>query len=144
MKKAMRILFLVSAIASLATMVTIFIISIYFLVFSSPGLTETIIKGLEDGSITSTFPGDNTEKAAAIQSMFLGLAIASLIHAGLCLINFLLSFIARVKDNKPLYIANIVIGFLSLIIINMVAGIFGLVIQKNESITSDENIEIEE
>ena len=144
MKKAMKILFLVGGIVSAVTAASILVPSIYYLVLSSPGLKETIIQGLEDGTINSTFPGDNIQQAEAIQALFLGLAVASFIHVGLCLVSCLFSFLGRVKENKAIYILNIIFGSLSLVIVNVVAAIFGLIIQKQESSSTTSVEEIDE
>ena len=127
MKKVANILFLVGGIYSFILVASLVIIGIVFLVFSSAGLTATIIIGIQNGSIKSSFTGTPEEIAALVQLTFLITGIILLFIASFGIVNGILSLKARNTDNKNLYIANIVFGILSDTPINVVGAIFALI-----------------
>lgn len=127
MKKVANILFLVAAILSIVLTVTYGILGIMFFVFGAPQYKEIIVKGLEEGTINSSIPGSPEEIATALQATFIGLGVMFVIMAVLAGVNIFFSFKGRNSDSKGVFIANIVLGFLSSIIVNLVAGIFGLI-----------------
>lgn len=132
MKKASQILFLISGIFSIIYSVLMFVFSILFIVFSNPEFKQTIIDGIVDGTIHSSFPGTPAEQAAAIQEMFLVAGVIFIFIFMFSVANAVLSFIARNKHNTGMFVVNIVFGFLSGIILNSIGGILGLVYLNQE------------
>ncbi len=66
-------------------------------------------------------------------AVFVVLGIVFLILVVFCIANAVLSFIAREKQNKALYIINIVLGVASGVELNVVGAIFGLVTISREN-----------
>lgn len=62
MRTASKILLLVGGIVSFVTAFTLFIVSIVFLVCSAPEAKESIVEGINNGTITSSFPGTPVEQ----------------------------------------------------------------------------------
>lgn len=132
MRTASKILLLVGGIVSFVTAFTLFIVSIVFLVCSAPEAKESIVEGINNGTITSSFPGNPVEQAEKIQALFAILGIVFIIWVFLCIANGILALIGRSKQNKPMLIINIVFGILSCVTINFVGGIFGLIANSRE------------
>ena len=98
-----------------------------FFVFGSPVFKDLIIRGLEEGSINSDFPGTIEQVADAIQIMFISMAITFIVLGIFSSANIFFSFKGRNNDKKGFFIANIVLGVLSGNDINVVAAVFGLI-----------------
>ena len=125
---AKRILFLVGGIMSAVNAVSFAIASGIFFAFTTPAAKETIIKGLEDGTIHTTIQGMSNEQiATAITNLYLALAIGFVVGMVFAIINMIVSFKARKNGTKKLFILNIVFGAISSVTCNLVAGIFGLI-----------------
>ena len=127
MKKVANILFLVGGIYSIVSVLSLAITGTFFLVFSGASFTATIIQGLNDGTINSSFTGTPEQIAASIQLMFMIMGICFVVVASLGVVNGILAIKARNTDKKELFIANIVFAFLSGVEINLVASIFALI-----------------
>ena len=133
MKKATRILLLVSGIMSIVDAVILLITSIVFMVLSSPSLRQYYVDGLRDGSVHSSFTGSPEEVAKAIQAVFLVVGIILLFVTIFAIANAVVSFLARNKESKGLYIMAIVFGVLSGVAVSVVGGIFGLCVLGNNN-----------
>ena len=127
MRKASKIIFLVAGIYSIATVVLLFVFGILFEVMSSKESTATVIEAIERGIITTAYVGTVEEKAAFVQSLYGGFGVAFFIFAAFGVVNSILAFIARGKDSKGIYVLNIIFGILSLIVVNVVGAIFGMI-----------------
>ena len=127
MKKAKEILCIVSVPVSILLALMFLGFGITFLVFTSPTFTDLIVQGINEGQITSDLPGTPEEQAVAIQAMFLVFGITFIIPVVFQIANAVISGITIKKENKALYIANIVFGLLSGVELNFIAGIFGLI-----------------
>ena len=127
MKKVANILFLVGGIYSIVSVASLAIAGVFLLVFSGTAFTATIVQGINDGTINSSFTGTPEQIAAAIQLMFLIMGICFVVIASFGIVNGILSLKARNTDKKELFIANIVFAFLSGVEINLVASIFALI-----------------
>ena len=142
MKTASKILMLIGAIFSCVLPAFYLITSIILLAFADPRFKNDIIEGLKNENINSSFTGSYEQVAEAIQLMFLIIGILLLVVMMFCIANAVLAFIARNKENKALFILNIIFGILSGIYVNSVGAIFGLiVVSKNNKIP--EKIEVD-
>ncbi len=133
MRKASKILMLVAGIVSIFVAIGLFITAIVLLVCTLPEAKETIIEGLQNGTITTTFQGTIDQKAEYIQALFAALGVIFIIWAILAIVNSVVSFIGRGVQNKPMLIINIVFGFISGVEINLVGAILGLIANSREN-----------
>lgn len=127
MKKVSNILLLIAGIYSIVCAATFLILGIVFVVASSDACKEQIIEMLERGNLTTSYVGTPQEQAQFIQTVYSVLGITMLVVCVFQFINVFLSFAARKKETKPLYILNIVFGVLSMVEVNVVGAIFGLI-----------------
>ncbi len=127
MKKVSNILLLIAGIYSIVCVATFLILGILFVVASSDACKEQIIEMLERGTLTTSYVGTPQEQAQFIQTVYSVLGITMLVVCVFQFINVFLSFVARKKETKPLYILNIVFGVLSMVVVNVVGAIFGLI-----------------
>ena len=127
MKKVSNILLLIAGIYSIVCAATFLILGILFVVASSDACKEQIIEMLERGTLTTSYVGTPQEQAQFIQTVYSVLGITMLVICVFQFINVFLSFVARKKETKPLYILNIVFGVLSMVVVNVVGAIFGLI-----------------
>ena len=127
MKKVSNILLLIAGIYSIVCAATFLILGILFVVASSDACKEQIIEMLERGTLTTSYVGTPQEQAQFIQTVYSVLGITMLVVCVFQFINVFLSFAARKKETKPLYILNIVFGVLSMVEVNVVGAIFGLI-----------------
>lgn len=134
LKIASRISYLVAGILSIVLAATFVALGIMFLVFALPGFKDTIVQGIEEGwiHIGGMGTGDMETDIAIVQGIFLGTAISMFIVTAFTVVNIIVSFKARKNPTKKLHIVNIVFGVLSGVIVNMVAGVFGLIIGSKE------------
>lgn len=127
MKVASNILLKVAGFVSIGVAIILAIGGTVFAVISSEPCRPWLEELLTDGTLTTAFPGTVQEQVAAIQLMYLIAAIVCFVYAALSIVNVVVSFMGRNKQTKGAYIANIVVGFISSVIINAVGGIFGLI-----------------
>lgn len=127
MKRVANILFLVGGILSIVLAATWVCLAAMFYVFASEPFKELIIKGIEEGTINSDFPGDPTQVATAIQIMFLSFGISFTVMTVFSAINAVFAFKGRNTNSKGMFICNIVFGVLSGVEVNLVASIFALI-----------------
>ncbi len=101
--------------------------SIVFIVFSTPATTQLLVDGLKDGSIHSSIQGTPEQVAAIIQGSFLiaGCCIAPGFIFGI--VSGIVSTLGIKKHTPLIYVLNIIFGFVSGVLLNVVAGILGLV-----------------
>ena len=129
MRRARDILFLVGGIVSLVTAVTFVGLGVMFEYFSTENYKAAIEEGLANGTIhTSMYRGTPKEVAEYLQLLFKILGILFFVVAAFALVNSLLSFVARTKESKGLYIANCVFGVLSCVEFNLVGAVFGFIL----------------
>lgn len=133
MKKASNILFLVGTILSSCALFACVIGAILFANFSDRQYTSFIVQGIEDGVIEVDVNGSAESQARYIQSLFSVLAFLCSFEAVILIPNIVLSALGRKKDNKVVYILNMVFGILSGVVVNAVGGIFGIIAQSNEN-----------
>lgn len=127
MRKASRITLLIGAIISIVLVVTFLILGIVFGVLGSPAAVDAIRAGIKDGSIVVEGVTDIETAIQVYQSSMLSSAAIFFVLFGLNIANTVLSFIARVKQTKALYILSIVFGGVSGSELSLLGGIFGLV-----------------
>jgi len=113
MRKAANILYLIGAIMSFAGTAIFLVAGIIFIVYCSPGLTQSIIDGLNNGTITSDFVGTTEEVAAQIQNLFLVLGFLFLSCSLFGIVGGIFALLAYKKPTRKLAILNIVFGVLS-------------------------------
>ena len=131
MRKASNIILLVGAIISIVTALIFLIMGIVF-TLAGQLPTEEVIKGLSDGTYTTTISGTPEEQALAIKAVSTGLGVFFLLATVFNIVNTVLAFVARSKKSTGLYVANIVFGVLSMTEVTIVGGIFGLVANSTE------------
>ena len=127
MKKVANILFLVGGIYSIISVASLAITGTVLLVLSGSFFTATLVQGIIDGTVNSSFTGSPEEVAAAIQLMFLIMGICFVTVASFGVANSIVSFKGRSTDRKEIFVINIVFAYLSGNTINLVASIFGLI-----------------
>lgn len=127
MRKASRILLLIGAIISIVLVVTFLILGIVFGVLGSPAAVDAVRAGIKDGSIVVEGVTDIETAIQVYQSSMLSAAATFFVLFALNIANAVLSFIARVKKTKALYILSIVFGGVSGSEVSLLGGIFGLV-----------------
>lgn len=128
MRKASRILLLIGAIISIVLVVTFLILGIVFAYLGSPAAVDAIREGIRNGSIVVEGSSSDIELAIQVyQSSMLSSAVTFFVLFALNIANTVLSFIARVKQTKALYILSIVFGGVSGSEVSLIGGIFGLV-----------------
>ena len=134
MKKVSSILFLVGGIYSVVCAVIFLMLGGGFIVLSGPAFTAYIVEGIKNGTINTTFEGITPEEIAAIvQALFVGYGIGMIFFTVLSTVNAVVSFMARKSANKGMMIANIILGAVSCMVVNLVGGIFGLIALKKEA-----------
>lgn len=128
MKNAAKILMLIGAIISIFAAVTFLILGLVFVLMGIDSEAKnSIIQGLSDGTITTTFEGTYEEQATAIQLVYAVLGFAFVIWTVVLLIGSVITFVARSKYNKPLLIITIILGVVGMVYINSVGAVFGLI-----------------
>lgn len=127
MRKASRITLLIGAIISIVLVVTFLVLGIVFGVLGSPAAVDAVRAGIKDGSIVVEGVTDIETAIQVYQSSMLSAAATFFVLFALNIANAVLSFIARVKKTKALYILSIVFGGVSGSELSLLGGIFGLV-----------------
>ena len=128
MKRIGRTLIRVGGIISIVYAACFALAMVVFIVLAAPVFTSTLINGLSNESIQSTFPGTPEEQALAIQIMFGVMAAVFGLLAGFNLACALVSFKCLKEDTKKgLYIANVVFGLLSGVYFNTAGGVLGII-----------------
>lgn len=127
MKNASKILFLVGGIVSIFAAVVYAITGAILAALSNPDYRDAIAQQIREGRMQSDIQGTPEQIAEAIQVFYLVLGIVFIVLAALCVANAVISFLARGKESKPMFILNIVFGALSSTTINLVGGILALV-----------------
>lgn len=135
MKKASQIILLIGGIAAIVAAVGMFIYAIFSAIIG--GVAIMVLNGTfaaEDipawaneiiAKFQELYPNINGWEALAAFAMTL--AILFFVFAILCIPAAILSFIARGKEKKGLYIACIILGIVSCTLIPAVGGVFGLI-----------------
>ncbi|MBQ9448350.1 MAG: hypothetical protein IJU60_00560 [Acholeplasmatales bacterium] len=132
MRTASRTLLLVGAILSIVCILTFLIIGGVFSFVGSLSVEE-IVKGINDGSINSSFEGTVQEQAEAIKLTFTVIGVVFLVLGVCCIPNAVLGFMGMKKRVNAFYVCNIVFGALSGTVVTILGGIFGLVANAQEA-----------
>ena len=127
MKKAADILLIISGIISIVWGIGYLVAAIVFFILSSPQFGQLIIDGLNNGTIHSTIPGTPEQQVAAIQLIFLTIAIVMTIALAFAIACSVFSFLGRSKKSTVGYILIIAFSVLSGTIVGLVGSIFGLI-----------------
>lgn len=128
LKKVSEVLLIVGEIFSFVYMACFLITAVVFFIGGSPVCHGLIVKGIEEGNINSSFGGTPEEVATYVQILFITMGVIFILWAILTLVNALVAMNARKKPSKGAYIANIVLGLLSCVELNLISGIFGLIV----------------
>ena len=128
MKKASKILLLIGAILAIFMVILWGVLSIVY--FAAAALLQGVLDG------TVVVDAETAKRVAELlQNMTIQdairysqtIAIIFLVLALLSLAACILGFISKNKENKGLFIADIVLGLLSGCLLNLLGGVFGLV-----------------
>ena len=140
MKKVSQILLLVGGILCIAAAVGMFIYAIFSAIIG--GVAIMVLNGTfaaEDipawaNNIIARFQEmyPNINGWEALASFAITLAVVLFIFSILCIPAAALSFVARSKEKKGLYIACIILGVLSGTLVSAVGGVFGLIASGQE------------
>ncbi len=117
MEKAKRILFTISGVLSIISVVVFLILAIFFIAFGNN------VEAMEELANDSTSGTD----AEAFKVLFVGLGVMFIFFMIFGIVNIILCFKGRNSDSKNVMILNIVFGALSGIEVNILAAIFGLI-----------------
>ena len=117
MEKAKKILFTISGILSIVSIVVFLVLAIVFMAVGNS------VEAMEDLANDST----NDMDAEAFKALFLCLGVMFIFFMIFGIVNTILCFKGRNSDSKGIMILNIVFGALSGIEINILAAIFGLI-----------------
>jgi len=130
MKKTGNILIIIGMIFTIISFAGLLIAGIVLTVYSSPDNKAEIMKGLLDGSITSSYDGTVSEQADAILTLFKVLGIVFFIlSAGYCIAIFVDSLSLK-RSSTGSYIAVIIVNVIFFNILGLIGGILGLVDDK--------------
>ena len=132
MKKAAKILFIISSVLSYIYAVLFLATVVVLIVFGTPACTQILVDGLKNGTIHSSIQGTPEQVAGIIQGIFMITGCCSIPFVIFAFISGIVSTLGAKKDTSTIYILNIVFGVLSGVILNTVAGVLGLLAPKNE------------
>lgn len=132
MKKAGSILIIIGIILSFISGIALVVTGIIMLVAANPDNKAEIMRGLQEGWVTTTFNGTVEEQAVQIQQLFQILGIVFFIIAAGYAINIIISSLAARGRSKGLYIATAVINVIFFNIILLLGAVFGLVGENEE------------
>jgi len=128
MKKASNILLIVGAITSIVAAISVLITSIVFLSLTTDVARDGIREMYENGQITSSQHFATSEEAVNFfVGMFGGIGIFLLFYSIVIIANVVISFVAKAKSSKPVYIVSIVFGVIASNVFSLVCSILGLV-----------------
>ena len=130
MKTVTKVLLIIGGILAILSALSFLAGGIVLVVFSGPQFYDTILKMIQDGSAHSSLPGTPEQQVATIQSAFLIAGIVLLVEVLFLVIQAAIAFMASSRRSNALYIANIVIGVITLSVFNLAGGIIGLVQDK--------------
>ena len=130
MKKASKIILIVSGIIAILAAVTYLVVGIACFSLGQ-NLTDAIIKAVEGSPEYSGMPYEDLVNLVNSAKVVAG---AVFILAGVfACINAVICFMANKKETKGLYIATIVFGVISSTLVSLVGGILGLIANTNEN-----------
>lgn len=132
MGKASKIMLIIAIILGILSALDLIICGAVFTYFSGSQIKETIMTGLQDGTINSSFSGSIEEVADQIQMMFKIFGIVCFVYAVASFVNVVLAIVGLATKNKIVFILNIVTGVLGLSLFNLLGGIFGLATPKED------------
>ena len=130
MKKTGNILIIVGMVFTILSVLGLLITGIVFMVLASPDNKADIMKGLIDGSTTTTFEGTVSEQADQIQTLFKVLGTIFFIMSAGYVVNTVLDIVTVKSGKKGLYVAVIVMNVIFFNILVLLGGIFALVDDK--------------
>ena len=130
MKTATKVLLIIGGILAILSALSFLACGIVLVVFSGPQFYDMILKMIQDGTAHSSLPGTPEQQVATIQSAFLIAGIVLLVEVLFLAIQAVIAFMASSRRSNTLYIANIVIGVITLSVFNLAGGIVGLVQDK--------------
>ena len=122
MRKASRIILLISAILSIVAVVASFITMIVFFVMGSDAAVEEFVRG-----------GSTQKEAEDLARFFTAYAIIFLVLLITSLVNIPFTFIARAKQTTVSLVLAIITSVLSLIFLGALGAIFGIVANFGEN-----------
>lgn len=120
-----------------------FIAVIVFAILASPLFTDVLVKGIEDGNITSSIEVTPEQAAFGIQLVFLGLAIGFVFVVACAIVAAIFSFKAVNNYTKGMLITNIVLGSCIGSGFSTAAGILGVIALAREARTASHQAKIE-
>ena len=127
MKRASQILLIVTAVLSFVGIVGLLIGAIVLFVFGSPAMHDMIVKGIQEGTINTSFDGDPETVANAVQAMFITAGVIVMIAILPTILCAIFSLVANKKSTDGWYIVVIVFSALTGSLFGIVGGILGVV-----------------
>ena len=132
MKTGTKVMFIIAIVSTAISIITFFTFSIVFLIAGSEPAKEGIYRGLEEGSVTTSFNGSTEEKVEQISLMFNILAGFFVYFTITSFINLVMAILGLATKNKVVYILNIVTSIFGFEMFNLLGGIFGLATPKED------------
>ena len=121
-----------------------FIAVIVFGILASPLFTDVLVKGIEEGNITSSIEATPEQAAFAIQLIFLGLAVGFLFVVAFAIVAAIFSFKAVNNYTRKMLITNIVLGSCIGSGFSTAAGILGVIALAREARNESRKAKIKE
>ena len=143
MKRLSKTFLRVGGIIDFVIAGSFFIAVIVFAILASPLFTDVLVKGIEDGNITSSIEVTPEQAAFGIQLVFLGLAVGFSFVVACAVVAAIFSFKAVNNYTKGMLITNIVLGSCIGSGFSTAAGILGVIALARENRTASRQAKIE-
>lgn len=141
MKKATNILFLVGGIVSAVMIFVYLLVGVIYILGASPVFCDMVTEMLENGQLHTSLEGVPVEEIVSyLQATFLVIGVCFMVLACFAAVNCVMSFIARKKQSKAVCVLNIVFGVLSSVIVNIVGGVFGIILASRQENSSSREL----
>lgn len=135
MKNTSKILFLIGGIVSCCEAIVYLSLGIFMCWFgTSEDIKTELLKNYSAADVMRDFGNGVTpvEAVEALQAVYVAFGVVFFIYIFIAIANAVVSFIARGKNSKPLFIINIILGFVSGCIVNSVGGILATIAANRE------------
>ena len=126
MNNAKSILLLIGGIISIIAAIGIIVTGLVTIVLASPAFASFLEEAIESGSITTDIPDLD-----ALRLFLTIIGTSIMFMAVLPVACAIISFVAKNKDSKGLYVACIVFGFLSGGYLSLIGGVIGVLDTSN-------------
>lgn len=123
MKKAGQILVIVGAGFAFLSGLIMLVSCIMFFFFSSSMMYSSIVEGIKDGTIETSFGGTPEEAAAKVQILFAVMGFIFLFPTATFIANGVVSIVEFARPKTGLHVANIILSIMNNILFGLVGSI---------------------